>query len=527
MPPSDTLDVWRNPLTDVRIRVEGWYVQEPITDQFVQRPRDATMVWNYLRRVGPVAVARKIRSRLAESRRNVKIAGIGRGWIVDRAAGDDALRPGTAVVFFAPNHAPDWTHVVIDAQLACAATPLPLPTIPSAMLPAPLGAIAGWSPYSGVTIDAGMVATALRRFGTGALPARTSPAMGAAGGAAQEQRVAQVDANGRPTAVLFGLGNYAKTQILPHVSRHLALAAVHEVDPEQLVAGAPGGVTLDTSPLPRDDERYDAWFIAGFHHTHAPLAVRALAQGAYAVVEKPAATTRGQLAALDAALTGTAAERLFVCFHKRYSRLHEWAMNDLAVAAGHAIDMHAIVYEIPLPERHWYNWPTSGSRLVSNGCHWLDYFLFVNGFGAVAAHGVAPLRGRDVLAWVRLESGAQLTLTITDTGSERLGVRDVIELRAGRVTARFIDATDYVAENSQRVLRRGRVNPMAAYAHMYDSICRRIVQRAPADPLTSLGSTRLMLGLEDQLAALRSPSLDTFAAGADITPRPFPTHFPR
>ena len=43
------------------------------------------------------------------------------------------------------------------------------------------------------------------------------------------------------------------------------------------------------------DERFDVHLIAGFHHTHAPLACHALDAGAHAVVEKPLATTEAQL----------------------------------------------------------------------------------------------------------------------------------------------------------------------------------------------------------------------------------------
>src|SRR5690606_15981272 len=131
---------------------------------------------------------------------------------------------------------------------------------------------------------------------------------------------------------------------------------------------------------------------------------------------------------------------------KRYSKLNEWAFRDLGVRRGDPVDMHCIVYEIPLPRRHWYNWPNSGSRIVSNGCHWLDYFLFTNGYCAVEDAGVWPSRGRDVVIFARLENGATLAMSLTDTGSARLGVREVIELRAGNVTVRIDDGAFYFSE---------------------------------------------------------------------------------
>jgi predicted dehydrogenase len=497
----EQLAAWRDPAREVRIDLSHWLVAEPVTRQFIERPRNLGMVWNYLRRIGPVAVARKIRSRLAESRRNRKIGGVGTGVVVEAPEGS-GFPPGQRVVFFAPNHGEDWRCISVDARFVMAAGSGTAEHANVTALPPELKALSGWSPFSGCPVDAAAVRRGLAPFaGMLKVDAIAESALSSLQCRDRIERAALPA--GRPTAAIFGLGNYAKTQIVPHTLRHLSLQAVHEIDPDQIMGAAGLGVTLDTNPGARPGERFDAWFVAGFHHTHAALAVRALREGAYAVVEKPLVTTREQLAELQAAMRGPAAAKLFTCFHKRYSKLDEWVQADIPTPRGAPVDMHAIVYEIPLPPLHWYNWPTSGSRLVSNGCHWLDYFLFVNGYSAVCDADVSPMRGSDVLATVRLENGAQLVLSITETGSERLGVRDVIELRAADVTVRLIDAAYYNAESTRRVIRDRRVNPMDAYARMYDTICRRIRAGASGDSPESLRSTMLMLDLEDVLAGKR------------------------
>jgi predicted dehydrogenase len=282
------------------------------------------------------------------------------------------------------------------------------------------------------------------------------------------------------------------------------LAGVHEIDPDQLESFASSGAALDTSPWPRRDERYDAWFIAGFHHTHAPLAIQALESGAYAVVEKPLATTNSQYEDIKKALGSVSQKRLFTGFHKRYSRINEWIRKDFGFfQSGDPVDMHCIVYEIPLPRLHWYNWPNSGSRLISNGCHWLDYYLYLNGFAAVVDAGVIALHGSDLSAWVRLDNGSQLVMSLTDSGSHRLGVREIIELRTGNKTARIIDGTYYQAESSDRMLRRRKVNPMESYARMYKTICKCILAKKDGDPSEALLSAKLMLDLEQELKRKR------------------------
>jgi len=495
------LEAWRNPDSEARIVVDGWCAQEPITDQFIERSKSLRLVWNYFLRVGPVSVWRKIRSRFAEGQRNRKVAGVGTGRVLEAPARSQ-FETGQRVVFFAPNHSSNWPRICLDIRLIH-----PMEAAGGSAtgrekleLPGSLRSYAGWSPYSGVTLDEHVVQAELKRLSSECRPAAIETREHQSAATIGRDRVeADVARRGAPSAVVFGLGNYAKTQIVPHVRHHLQLTAIHEIDQDQIASAAGLGATLDTSPYPRDAERYDAWFIAGFHHSHAALAVRALDDGAYAVVEKPLVTTREQFNALQHALARTRGRRLFTCFHKRYSRVNKWTRLDLGVDAGAPVDMHCMVYEIPLPALHWYNWPNSGSRLTSNGCHWLDYFLYQNEYSPVRELDVRPLRRSDLVTWVRLENGAQLTMSLTDTGSQRLGVRDVIDLRARDVTIRLIDSTYYDAENSSRVLRRRRVNPMDGYAAMYDTICRRIVAGQDGDSLESLRSTVLMLDLEDEL----------------------------
>lgn len=501
---QQALDCWREPLRGLQISVASWSPLSPADDQFIVRPRNIRMVLGYARQLGPVAVLRKIRSRLAESVRNRKVAAIGAGLVLAAPEGS-GWRTGDPVVFFAPNHPERHPRVVcVDERFAVRLTDLGNGggrEGPVGGLPEELAEYVGWSPFSGVDVDTVKLGRGMTKLMPGAATVEEVVALAPRSPVDVKERIEATRPRRaeKPSAVLFGLGNYAKTLIVPYIRRHLDLRCVHELDPDQLHAARRWGVALDTSPEPRETEAYDAWFIAGYHHTHAPLAEKALRTGGYAVVEKPLATTWSQYESLRRVVDALDKRRLFVCFQKRYSKLNEWALQDLGVRRGDPVDMHCIVYEIPLPRRHWYNWPNSGSRIVSNGCHWLDYFLFMNGYCAVEDAGVWPSRGRDVVIFARLENGATLAMSLTDTGSARLGVREVIELRAGNVTVRIDDGAFYFSESTTRVLRRKRINPMTAYRRMYDAICQRIARGEDGDELETLRSTELMLRLEDEL----------------------------
>ncbi len=160
------------------------------------------------------------------------------------------------------------------------------------------------------------------------------------------------------------------------------------------------------------------------------------------------------------------------------------------------IDMHCIVYEIPLPELHWYNWPSSRSRLVSNACHWIDYFLFLNSYADIKEKYIWNPRGNDLSIQIKLINEAYLSFSLTDVGSIRLGVRDYIELRQKEITVRMLDSSLYIAEDNNKIIRRKKINPLQSYSKMYREISNKISRRENGDNLNSLLSSRLTLELE-------------------------------
>jgi predicted dehydrogenase len=504
---------------EVRVQVSAILNLEALNDVFIVRERSVRMVWNYLREVGPRAVWLRVRSRMAESGRNEKYVSCGIGRVVEAPAGGPAV--GSEVIFIAPSQPACAERLVLPAELVTAADGGEVPARTGAVLRLNGSArdggwwsgVRGWSPDSGAPLDPADCAALLARAAEALRAADWVSAEALpvdAPSPVAERTPAAAGADGRRTAVLFGYGNYAKVMLLPHVERFLRLAAVHEIDPTQLPRERRADVAWDTSGVLRDDERPDAVLIAGYHHTHAPLAVEALARGAYAVVEKPLVTTREQLDALQAALARS--PRMFACFQKRYLRFNEMAREDLQVRPGEPVNYHCVVYEIPLPELHWYRWPSSRTRLVSNGCHWIDHFLFLNGFSEPRSWELAAGPDGTLNVTVVLENGAFFSIVLTDRGSERIGMQEHVELRANDRTVVIENASEYHAESTRAVLRRARANRLDAYGVMYRTIARAVAEGKPGDSLESvLVPSRLVLALEERLAEV---------AGAAFGPAP-------
>lgn len=496
---SALLDEWRRPDRDVRIAVEELRALRDVSEQYVSPPRSLRLLVNYVVRFGLVDAARKVHSRLSERGRNRKIAAYGHGTVLEAPAGC-GIAPGDLVAFFAPSAAPDAERIVVDQAFVRLASERALPP-PSTALPDELAGFLAWSPHSGVPLDE----KAIRR-GLGELAATSSPDAGPA----ERQAPAPVIAERRdlprtkpaqPSVGIFGLGNYAKQMILPNLPASAELVRIHELDPRQLAGSKRDDVSLDTSPWPRDDENYDLWFVAGYHATHTPIALTALERGGAVAIEKPIATTREQIQALEAALRADSSARIFACFQRRYAAYTDWIRKDLQAEPGDPINYDCIVYEIPLSPLHWYCWPSSGSRIISNGCHWIDHFMQLNDYADVVESHAIPGRHNGCTAFIALANGAEFVMRLTEIGTPRIGVRDYIETSLGSRTAVIRDAQFYRAEDASRTLRKKRVEVLDAYREMYRSIGRRALAGEPGDSLESLKSSAITIELDHQLRA--------------------------
>ena len=79
------------------------------------------------------------------------------------------------------------------------------------------------------------------------------------------------------------------------------IRTVHEIDPTQISIER-RVEKWSSAPFPKAEEKADVYFVASYNHTHVPITLHALKQGAYAVVEKPVVNDYEELAELEKAL---------------------------------------------------------------------------------------------------------------------------------------------------------------------------------------------------------------------------------
>ncbi len=512
---SGFLDYHRNK-REYRIEVLAWKNLERLEHVYHTRPKSLRLLINYLPVVGPVGLFTKTWSRLREERRNDKYIACGIGKILEKPAnGSFAL--GETVNFLAPWHPALAERITLPEKLVFKTEKTNLPEMaPNTILYSPLKGKAAqndwwkemkaWSIYSGTPVtdetarkaENGVV-TEIKN--TAWLQAERIGTQNADAISETKGKIPETS-SGKKTGVLYGFGNYAKINVIPYMSPFVDIKTVHEIDPTQ-ISVAPSVERWDTSPFPKSDEKADVYFVASYNHTHVPITLHALRQGAYAVVEKPVVNDYGELAELEKALRQSG-RKVFIGFHKRYGLFNELAQRDLGVKRGDPISYHSIVYELIQPEFFWYNWPVSRSTFFANGCHQIDHFLHLNGFSKPKDFDIKLLHDNAVEVWIELENGASFTTTFSEKGTSRVGPRDIVELKVHGKNVRITDAIKYQSEDEHRIIRKKRIFKTNSYRDMYRAIGAKIAANEEGDSIESiLISAKIMLDLEEKLQKMK------------------------
>ncbi|MEJ2673442.1 MAG: Gfo/Idh/MocA family oxidoreductase, partial [Deltaproteobacteria bacterium] len=502
------LDYHRAP-GNYRVSVELYIILKRIEHLHTENWKFIKII-NYIKELGLWAVIRKARSRLNERLRNEKFLACGIGTICE-ADPDKPHRLGQKVLFIAPCHPQCVERIVLPPQLL---KPLPEGICDYDFQKSEivwvdarqylknddLIKLVYYSQFSGRTIDEQLVKRAFALVEE--IISKPGMLVGqkletSSNPVTERYENSSSDQDGRLRAVIFGYGHYAKTIIIPNLDRAIRVAKVHEIDPMQLGPVKRLPFDVDSSPMPRPDERFDVICIAGYHHTHATLGIYGLKKDCYVIIEKPPVTTWDQLHELLEAMDQSEG-KLFVGYTRRYLVFNKFIRKDLGLKDNEPLSYYCIVNMARMPKLHWYHWPNAGSQIISNGCHWIDHFLFLNDYVAFKSYGAIQFNNEDIVCWAELENGSTFNMVITQDGSMRTGYRENIEIRSKDSTVRIRDLSHYTAEGPSRILRKANVNKPVVYMNMYRTVSHKIVAGQAGDTRESLERTAsLMLGLED------------------------------
>ena len=231
--------------------------------------------------------------------------------------------------------------------------------------------------------------------------------------------------------------------------------------------------------------------IATRHHAHAAMVCEALAAGKAVFVEKPLAVDPDQLRAILAAVADSGNDRLMVGFNRRFAPL----LVDLKAAAGTRSGPVQVRYDVNagrLEAGSWYGHPEEGSRLVGEGCHFVDTISWWLDEDPVAVFSAATGDPDDTASTLLYPDGSVATIAY-QTGGDPRAPKELFQVSGDRQVARLhnFQRTE-LWRGGRRHVRRSRTGIDKGQRQELDAFVRAVAEAwAMPIPLASLAATTL------------------------------------
>jgi predicted dehydrogenase len=263
---------------------------------------------------------------------------------------------------------------------------------------------------------------------------------------------------------LAGAGTYACSYILPTL-KNVNYHTIIDLNPilACLIGERYNFLYKDTSTeraLRRlNDSENPILIVATYHSTHLPIVEQALSinPNTKIFLEKPPVTSEEQLRKL-AALRENPNHFIEIGYNRRHSPFIQKA-REIITQCGGPITMTCIIKELNIPLSYWYYWPTQGTRVTGNLCHWIDlgiYFIQQNPVSITAISASDKFPADEISVAVVFADGSLLTLIASDRGNQLRGVQEFIEIRRGDTTITIDDFLKMKVQKggSQKFYRR-------------------------------------------------------------------------
>jgi predicted dehydrogenase len=309
---------------------------------------------------------------------------------------------------------------------------------------------------------------------------------------------------------VIGAGNYATSMLLPHLVRRPDVELV-EVATASGLSAANAQRKFGFARCSTDhrgllaDETISALLIATRHHAHAGMVNEALRAGKAVFVEKPLAVDAVQLEAITAAIQESGNDRLMVGFNRR----HASPLVDLKRAWGPRGGPVQVRYEVnagQLEAGSWYANSDEGSRLVGEGCHFVDTASWWLDQDPVAVFATAAGGDPDdTVVVLRYPDGSVATIAYQTRGDPRYP-KELLHVTGDRQVARLLN---FQRAELWRGGRRHRSRSLAGIdkgqKQQLDAFVRAVAEARPMPiSLASLlATTRATFAAERSLASCR------------------------
>lgn len=198
---------------------------------------------------------------------------------------------------------------------------------------------------------------------------------------------------------VIGVGNFCTGTLLPHLKgvdgvEFVGVASARGVSAKSAADRFGFRYMASDNQAIFGDPDINAVLIATRHNSHAALVCEALRAGKAVFVEKPLALDRHQLSDVVTTYKETGGF-LFVGHNRRFSPMVEEIGQFFGQRSG-PLMMNYRVNAGPLESKHWMRaTEEGGSRVVSEGCHFLDVMMSLAKSRPIRAIGALPHGGHE------------------------------------------------------------------------------------------------------------------------------------
>jgi predicted dehydrogenase/threonine dehydrogenase-like Zn-dependent dehydrogenase len=308
---------------------------------------------------------------------------------------------------------------------------------------------------------------------------------------------------------VIGAGNYATSMLLPHLRGRTDVELV-EVATATALSAANAQRKFGFQRCSTDyqgllaDGTIAAVLIATRHDSHARITCDALRAGKAVFVEKPLAVDPQQLQAVRATVEESGNDRLMVGYNRRFAPL----LGELRALWGPLAGPLQLRYDVnagQLETDSWYRSEEQGSRIVGEGCHFIDTASWWLGSDPVEVFAVStPGDADDSVLTLTYPDGSILTVSYLTRGDARYP-KEVLQVVGQRQVARFHNFQAWeLWRGGKRRTKRSRSGIDKGQKRQVDAFVRAVAS-GEAMPIA--------------LASLFATTSATFAAGRSMASR--------
>ena len=232
--------------------------------------------------------------------------------------------------------------------------------------------------------------------------------------------------------IIFGLGGYAFTHILPGL-KHLPRLACVDYKAERSMEFSERFDFKHALYHPYQTKgllescKEPVVVIATYHSDHSLLAkwVHSINPNTRIFIEKPPCVTNLDLNLLRELYNSET--KLEIGFNRRYVKLNNQIKS---IVTNKQIFVTFSIKEVLINSNHWYNWDNQGTRLTGNLVHWIDLGNFwVDEDPISLTMNFSGNSLDDFNLSIAYKNGSLVNITCSDKGNSLRGVQELAEIR--------------------------------------------------------------------------------------------------